>query len=169
VLDHVKALPYVEPSRISVYGVSLGGNLALHLIARRPEVRAAVFGAPAPMSFLGVSVPQARPGDEPKARFLKAEPDRDRARKNIEPIVCPILILVGTDDGLLPIDHRLHDLLAEAGKTVRMEVYEKGYHDFCMGPQGHPGRKEPLMDITLDALEETVKFLKDPPRANGTR
>jgi hypothetical protein len=31
-----------------------------------------------------------------------------------------------------------------------------------MGPQGHQGRSEPLMDITLDALEESVKFFKDP-------
>ena len=41
-----------------------------------------------------------------------------------------------------------------------MEVYENGYHDFCVGPQGHPGRKEPLLDATLDALEKTLEFLK---------
>jgi hypothetical protein len=30
----------------------------------------------------------------------------------------------------------LHDALAAQGKSVRMEVYEHGYHDFCLGPQG---------------------------------
>jgi hypothetical protein len=48
----------------------------------------------------------------------------------------------------------------EAGKPVRMDVCEHGYHDFCMGPQGHPGRKEPLLDLTLDALEKSVQFVK---------
>ena len=48
-----------------------------------------------------------------------------------------------------------------------MEIYEKGYHDFCLGPQGHAGRKEPLLDVTLDALEESVKFLRDPARTSA--
>ena len=50
--------------------------------------------------------------------------------------------------------------LASSKKPVRMEIYEKGYHDFVVGPQGHEGRSEPLMDSTLDALEKTVEFLK---------
>ena len=73
-----------------------------------------------------------------------------------------MLILVGTADALIHIDRPLHDLLAEAGKSVRMEVYENGYHDFCVGPQGHAGRKEPLLDATLDALERSVAFVKAP-------
>jgi CubicO group peptidase (beta-lactamase class C family)/dienelactone hydrolase len=171
VIDHVAGLPYVDKSRIDVYGVSLGGNLVLHLIARKP-VHAAILGAPAPMSFLGVTIPPAKPGEKPEDRFKRMTVDDDRARKHIEPIKCPILILVGTDDGLIGIDRRLHDLLEKAGRSVRMEVYQKGYHDFCKGPQGHAGRKEPLLDATLDALEESVRFLRspspkptDPPRA----
>ncbi len=45
VVDHVAGLPYVDKSRIDVYGVSLGGNLVLHLIARKP-VHAAILGTP---------------------------------------------------------------------------------------------------------------------------
>jgi D-alanyl-D-alanine carboxypeptidase len=171
VVEYVAGLPYVDKSRIDVYGVSLGGNLVLHLVARKP-VHAAILGAPAPMSFLGTTFPAARPGERPEDRLKRIEIDEDRARKNIEPIKCPILILAGTDDGLIAIDRRLHDLLERGGKSVRMEIYEKGYHDFCMGPQGHAGRKEPLLDATLDALEESVSFLRspapkasDPPRA----
>ncbi len=29
-----------------------------------------------------------------------------------------------------------------------------------MGPQGHPGRAEPLLDATLDALDLAVEFAK---------
>jgi CubicO group peptidase (beta-lactamase class C family)/dienelactone hydrolase len=161
VVDYVSGLPYVDKSRIDVYGVSLGGNLVLHLIARKP-VHAAILGAPAPMNFLGVSIPAPKPGEKREDRFKRMTVDDDRARKNIEPIKCPILILVGTDDGLIGVDRKLHDLLEKGEKSVRMEVYQKGYHDFCMGPQGHAGRKEPLLDVTLDALEESVKFLRAP-------
>ncbi len=159
VLDYVRALPYVDASRISVYGVSLGGNLVLHLIGRT-KVHAAILGAPAAMSFLGATVPEAPPGADPMDRWKNAKLDLELARKNIEPIQCPILILAGTADGLVYIDRTLHDLLEKAGKTVRMEVYENGYHDFCIGPQGHAGRKEPLLDATLDALEKSLEFVK---------
>ena len=45
-----------------------------------------------------------------------------------------------------------------------MEVYENGYHDFCLGPQGQnrPDLKfgEALLDSTLDALDKSVRFVK---------
>ena len=47
-----------------------------------------------------------------------------------------------------------------------MEIYENGYHDFVMGPQGQnrPDLQggERLMDITLQALESALKFVKQP-------
>jgi acetyl esterase/lipase len=58
----------------------------------------------------------------------------------------------------------LHDLLAKAGKPVRMEVYEHGYHDFVLGPQGQNRqdlpRGEILLQGALDALELSVSFVK---------
>ena len=159
VVDHVRSLSYVDAGRIHVYGVSLGGNLVLHLIGRT-KVRAAIVGAPAPMSFLGASLPQSTAGQD-RAELLKAlKPDLDLARRNIEPISCPILILVGTADRLLSIDRVLYDLLEKAGKRVRMDIYANGYHDFCLGPQGQK-RKEPLLDATLDALDVSIDFLKN--------
>jgi dienelactone hydrolase len=168
VVDYVKALPYVDKSRVNVYGVSLGGNLVLHVIGRT-EIHAAILGAPAPLEFLGASMPPAKPGENPTDRFKRMTLDLERAAKNIEPIHCPILILVGTDDSLIGIDRSLHDELEKRSKSVRLEIYQKGYHDFCMGPQGHAGRKEPLLDITLDALEESVRFLKQPSRSPAAK
>jgi hypothetical protein len=54
--------------------------------------------------------------------------DFEVARRNIEPVRTPVLILVETADRLLPLDRKLYDLLAGAGKSVRMEIYENGYH-----------------------------------------
>jgi len=160
VIDYVKSLPYVDPDRLSLYGVSLGGNLVMNLVSRVP-VRAAVLGAPAAIWFLGITVP---PGPHGPDAFKDAKPDPEIARKNIEPIRTPILILVGTADGLLPVTVLLHDALAGAGKSVRMEIYEHGYHDFCLGPQGQKRpdlpQGEALFDSALDALEKSVAFVK---------
>jgi dienelactone hydrolase len=159
VVDYVRGLKYVDPNRITVYGVSLGGNLVAHLIGRT-KVHSAILGAPAVISFLGASMPPASPGANPADRFKNVKFDLEAARKNIAAIQCPVLILVGTADSLIEVDKPLHNLMAEAGKPVRMEVYENGYHDFCMGPQGHEGRAEPLLDATLDSLEKSLEFVR---------
>ena len=160
VIDYVKSLPYVDPDRLNLYGVSLGGNLVMNLVSRVP-VRAAILGAPAAIWFLGIAMP---PGPHGPDAFKDAKPDPEISRKNIEPIRTPILILVGTADGLLPVTILLHDALAAAGKSVRLEIYEGGYHDFCLGPQGQKRpdlpQGEALLDSALDALEKSVAFVK---------
>jgi dipeptidyl aminopeptidase/acylaminoacyl peptidase len=161
VIDYVKALPYVDASRLSLYGVSLGGNLVLYLVSKVPAIHAAILGAPAPIWFLGLSMP---PGGH--ADLSAPEVDRAAAAANIAPIQTPLLIFAGTEDRLLPLDTVLHDLLSKAGKSVRMEVYEHGYHDFVLGPQGQRRsdlpRGEILLGGALDALEKSVLFVKAP-------
>lgn len=159
VVDYVRGLPYVDKERITVYGVSLGGDVALHTISRTKVYRC-VLGAPAPINFLGAAIPPATPNADPNDRFKNMTLNEELAQRNIEPISTPILILVGTADSLINLDRPLHDHLAKAGKQVRMEIFENGYHDFVMGPQGHRGRDEPLLDSTLAALELTVRFVK---------
>ncbi len=162
VIDYVQALPYVDPNRINLYGVSLGGNLVMFLISKAP-VHSAIVGAPAAMWFLGMKMPPPGTPHGPDV-FKNMKPDPEIARQNIEPIRTPVLILVGTADGLLPVTTMLHDALAAAGKSVRMEVYENGYHDFCLGPQGQKRpdlpQGEALFDSALDALEKSVLFAK---------
>lgn len=159
IIDYVEALPYVDETRISVYGVSLGGNLVMFLASAVPTLHAVVAGAPAPIWFLGARVPT----DGSRPDFSTIEADAKVAAQNIEPIRAPILILVGTIDSLLPLDRVLHDELVKHGKRVRMEIYEHGYHDFVLGPQGQ-GRAdlasgEVLLQGALDALERTVAFV----------
>lgn len=161
VLDYIKSLAYVDPGRINLYGVSLGGNLVMNLISRVP-VNAAIVGAPAAIWFLGITFPTG--GPMTPDRFKNVKPDPEISRKNIDPIHTPVLILQGTADSLLPVATQLHDALAAQGKAVRMEVYEKGYHDFCLGPQGQKRpdlpQGEALYDSALDALEKSVAFVK---------
>jgi dipeptidyl aminopeptidase/acylaminoacyl peptidase len=160
VVEHVSALPYVDDEQISIYGVSLGGNLALFLASKIQTLKAVVAGAPAPFWFLGVrDRPERGAADAAPLRF-----DASVAAENIEPIRTPILIQVGTADPLLEIDRVLHEQFALQSKAVRLEIYEHGYHDFVLGPQGHVRRDLPqgeiLLQGTLDALERSLAFVK---------
>ena len=159
VVEHVRGLPYVDPKRITVYGVSLGGNVVSHVISRT-TVHAAIFGAPYVGPFLGARMrPEAK--DAPREDWYKyLVIDEELTQRNIATIETPIMILVGTKDRLIHMDRQFHDLLDAAGKSVRLEIFENGYHDFVAGPQGHQGRDEPLMDITLAALEMSVEFAR---------
>jgi dipeptidyl aminopeptidase/acylaminoacyl peptidase len=164
VLEHVRKLPYVDANRIHVYGVSLGGDVTMQLLART-SVRAAILGAGAPIRFLGVKPNPTAPRED---RFRDMTVDEARATANIEKVQTPILILVGTADSLIPVNRLLHERLEKAGKRVKLQIYENGYHDFVMGPQGQnrPDLKngEALLDITLQALENTLAFVKDPTK-----
>jgi dipeptidyl aminopeptidase/acylaminoacyl peptidase len=158
VIDYMKAQPYADPNNINLYGVSLGGNLVANLVSK-VKVHSAIMGAPATIWFLGLT--GMGTGAD---RYKTAKPDPEVAKKNIEPIQTPLLILVGTADSLLPVTQMLYDALEAGGKQVRMEIYESGYHDFCLGPQGHKRSDLPngeaLLDSTLDALEKSVAFVK---------
>ena len=164
VIEHVTRLPYVDAARVSLYGVSLGGNLVAFLASKVPTIHAAVLGAPFPAWFLGIEIPAGGP----RADLLQAKRDTAVATANISPIRAPVLILAGTADRLLPLATLLHDQLAQAGKAVRMDVYEHGYHDFVLGPQGQKRQDMPqgevLLQGTLDALELTVAFVKAPDK-----
>ncbi len=162
VVDYVQRLPYVKRNEVSVYGVSLGGNLAMYLASRVPTLRAVVAGAPAPIWFLGYKFNP----DGSRPDFSQQKPDASLAKENIAPIRMPVLIIVGTEDRLLPLGTVLHDELAKQDKAVRLEIFEHGYHDFVLGNQGQNRpdlpRGEILLPGALEALELTVKFLKDP-------
>ena len=108
-------------------------------------------------------VPVPGPGIPwPDLEALKPDPAVIGA--NVAPIATPLLILVGTEDRLQGLAKTLHDALRQAGKAVRMDVYEHGYHDFVLGPQGQQRPDLPNGEILLggaiEALERTVAFVK---------
>ena len=158
VVEHVKKQPLVDASRINVYGVSLGGDVVMHLLARVQGIHAAVLGAGAPINFLGA---RSKPDSKPEDRFKEATLETERIKANISKIHTPVLVQVGTADALIHLDRIVYEQHTAAGKRARLEIYEKGYHDFVMGPQGQPGRDEPLLDISLKALENSLKWVRD--------
>ena len=102
-----------------------------------------------------------RSRQSPRTASKDATLDTERSKTAILKIHKPVLIQVGTADSLMHLDRLVYEQLTAAGKRTRLEIYEKGYHDFVIGPQGQPGRDEPLLDITLLALESSLKWVRD--------
>ena len=103
--------PSVDPKRIAVLGISLGGYLAMALAVTDRRLRAAVE--------LSGGMP---PGWEPR----------------ISPAMPPVLILHGTEDTVVPVTeaHRLAQLLQAGGSPHRVELFPGETHWFSAGAQG---------------------------------
>ena len=165
VVDHVRTLPYVDPARINLYGSSFGANLAAHAAGRR-NVHAAVLAGAVVTGFLGANVPPLKPGMDRVQAYKVLKLYEALARKNIEALECPVLIIVGKDDFLTDINQKLYDRMVNAGKTVRMDLYENVYHGFEVGPRAMAGppskQREPVLEGTLDALQRAIEFVRNP-------
>src|SRR3954469_22272945 len=88
VIDYVQNLGFVKRNEVSVYGVSLGGNLAMYLASRVPTLKAVVAGAPAPIWFLGYDLG----ADGKRPDFANTPPDPVISKQNIATIRMPVLI-----------------------------------------------------------------------------
>jgi len=106
VLDYVKALPDVNPSRIALMGHSMGGLLTLLLGTERKDLKALIVSAPAP-----------HPGVFPEV-FEKADW-----------FTAPLLLLVEAgeeDPRILANVEKLGQSLKDHGKDVRVIRYDRG-------------------------------------------
>jgi dipeptidyl aminopeptidase/acylaminoacyl peptidase len=161
IVDYLRSRNDVDPERIGVYGVSLGGDVALHL-ATRTSLRTVVLGAPAARTFLGTQ----RFSSDTVLNDYSNEPappvDGSVARANVARLQADLLLLVGTRDRLLPLTRKLHEQLRGAGKRSELHIYRNGYHDFPMGPQCHdPVRfPQPYIDATAHSFNLTLDWLK---------
>ncbi len=167
VVDYVAKLPFVDAARINVYGSSLGGHLVARVAGQR-KVHAAIIGGGVLTGLLGARIPQAAPS-RTQGAFDDLPLDAVMARRNVEAIQCPILLLVGQDDFMANINRKFYDLMVQAGKPVRMEFYLHAYHGFETGPgsMAGPGKgaakgTPPVLEGTLDALQRSVDFARDP-------
>lgn len=154
-IDYVLSRSDVDPHRLGVYGQSLGGAIALNVVRDRREVRAAVIESSftcwrdVAASTLSRVLPDA------VAAFLSAVLIEDSMRPidAIAAIDRPLLLIHGTADEIIPIEHA--NALAEAvGSTAETLFLDGGEHNTLL--ETHPELRHAVLaffERTLSADE----------------
>lgn len=159
-LDAILARTDIDPSRIGLYGQSLGGAIGLNVMADRNEIQAGVSES-AFASWREVAA-SAVGGDPPGvfsrglAKLLIG--DSDRPIDAIGRIKRPILLLHGTADSVVPFSHgqRLADA---AGAWADFHALTGGQHNSLR--ESHPEVMKLIIDFYRDHLKESPKAADD--------
>lgn len=145
-LDTLLTRKDVDPGRIGVYGQSLGGAIALNVLADRKEIRAAVLEAPF-ASWREVAA-NVVGGDPPGviARFLAwlLIKDDHRPIDAIERSTQPILLLHGESDSIVPVSHSKRLAQAADGRATLI-TYPDGGHNTLRST--HPVLEQTVIDF----------------------
>ncbi|HEY2076910.1 MAG TPA: alpha/beta hydrolase [Streptosporangiaceae bacterium] len=134
IIDQVSAQDGIDPGRIGIWGVSLGGYYAPRVASGDHRVRACIALA-GPYSFADDW--DSRPILTREAfRVRSKSPDMDTARRRAQEltmagraglITCPLLAVTGKLDRLIPWQHARR-LVEEANGDARLLLLEKGNH-----------------------------------------
>ena len=134
IIDHLAGLPSLDPDRVGVWGVSLGGYYAPRVASGDSRVKACIALA-GPYTFaanwdnLPILTREA-------FRIRSGSPDLDTARARAdtlslagraELIRCPLLAVMGKLDRLIPWQ-QAQRLVDEAGGPAELLLLEKGNH-----------------------------------------
>lgn len=143
-VDYLLAAEPVDPGRIGVVGLSMGGAVAACLTGRDQRIKSTVlWAAVADFDVLGTpdrwkDSPYVAEFDAYDAggnlvgrRFIEALANTSPSEE-IKRARGPVLILHGDKDEVVPLDHahRFRDALAEAGVAHELTVIEGGDHTF---------------------------------------
>ena len=133
VADYLKGRADVDPDRMGVFGVSLGGYYAARAAAYEPRVRAAVDLA-GPYRFdldWDALAPQTRTTFQARSGAASPAQARERAAAlTLEDaavrITCPLLVVHGGRDRLIPAYHA--ERLAREAPGAELMLYPDGSH-----------------------------------------
>lgn len=119
----------IDPSRVGMYGQSLGGAIGLNVMRNRKEIRAAVIesGFTSWRDIAASAVGGSKPGPVARCMARLLIPDGHRPNDAVAAIDRPILLLHGTDDSIIPISHSR--ALADAAGNATLIEYDGGEHN----------------------------------------
>lgn len=121
-LTYLQQRSEVDPRRIVAVGRSLGGGVAIDLAARRPL--AGVITLSTFTSLVDVAAP--RFPQFPVAALLR---HRFESRAKIGRVRCPLLLIHGTEDEVVPFAMRDRLAGAAAGPVTRLDVPGAGHNN----------------------------------------
>ena len=131
--DYLKSLPYVDPDRIGIWGLSYGGFMTLQSIIRAPKLFACaidVAGVGDWETWTTGGALLGRLGSTPVTD--PAFYDRSAPVKHLDKIERPLMILQGLNDTNVPLWETLKvvDRLEKLGKPFDMAFYPGEIHFF---------------------------------------
>jgi dipeptidyl aminopeptidase/acylaminoacyl peptidase len=143
ILDAVSLLPGVDPARIGIWGVSLGGYYAARLASGDRRVRACVTLS-GPFSFGAAwdQLPElSRDAFGARAKAATAKEARLRADEltlagRAGQLTAPLLIVAGQRDRICPWE-QARQLAGEAGGPAELLLLAEGNHGCANLPQQH--------------------------------
>jgi dienelactone hydrolase len=170
IIEHVKTLPYVDPERIGLIGMSHGGEMVMKIASEYHGVAAAVASEPAAHEFLALTPDDtAFVNEETQLRNIESmkmgevEKVRRRidtalAKERIAPIRTPILVMGREEDDLQGVFRASYEMLKEAGKDVEWVNYDHDLHGYVFPLRGEDGAYE-LNDVQVGAIDGVISYL----------
>ncbi|MGH8911144.1 MAG: alpha/beta hydrolase family protein [Acidimicrobiia bacterium] len=171
IIEHVKTLPFIDPDRVGLIGMSHGGEMILKLTSEYDGVAAAVASEPASHEFLALN-PDNTAFVEPSTGMrnieemqmaetekVRARIDNDKATERISTINTPILVMGRDDDHLQGIFRTSYELLAEAGKDVEWVTWDHPLHGYVYPLRGADGEYE-VNEVQQEAIAGVLDYLE---------
>ena len=133
-IDYLQTRPDLDASRVGLLGVSLGGYYAPRAAAFEPRVIAAISLAgfhsiadhfdQAPLLTREAFVARLGVADQQAARVALEQFD---LRGHMEKVRCPLLVIMGRQDRVVP-PEEAERMAAEAGGKTELWMFEDGNH-----------------------------------------
>ena len=170
IIDHLKAVPWVDADRVGLIGMSHGGEMVLKITSEYDGVAAAVASEPAAHEFLALTPDDSAFVDREtqmrniedmqmsSADKVRARIDEAVARARCEPIETPIMVMGREDDHLQGIFLTTYQLLAEMGKPVSWVSFDHPLHGYIFPVRGDDGAYE-VDAVQRRALGTVIDFL----------
>ncbi|MGH9067918.1 MAG: alpha/beta hydrolase family protein [Acidimicrobiales bacterium] len=143
VVDHAVTLGGIDPARIGVWGVSLGGYYAPRVASGEPRVRACIaLAGPYDFGQTWDGLPElTRRAFQVRSKSPDQEVARERAGElslagRAGRITCPLLVVMGRQDRLIPWEHASR-LAGEAGARAELLLLDGGNHVCTNVPYRH--------------------------------
>ncbi|MDP3984856.1 MAG: prolyl oligopeptidase family serine peptidase, partial [Acidimicrobiia bacterium] len=175
VIEHLKTLPFIDPDRVGLVGMSHGGEMVLKITSEYHGAAVAVAAEPAAHEFLALTpdhtatvnpATQLRNIEEmqmAEVEKVRSRIDRQLAASRISTIDTPILVMGRKTDHLQGIFRTTYELLAEAGKDVEWVSYDHPRHGYIYPVRVADGSypPDPIADEAIDCvIRHLDKYLR---------
>jgi hypothetical protein len=170
VIERMKELPFVDPDRIGLVGMSHGGEMVLKICSEYHGARVAVAAEPAAHEYLALTPDEtAFVNEETRLRNIESmimtDVDKVRARIDVETaagriagIDTPILVMGRESDELQGIFRLSYELMSEAGKDVEWVSYDHPMHGYIYPVRGRDGEYQ-VDETQRQAIDTILAYL----------